>query len=108
MIRFYGGLDMHSTNFHVDFVSDVPDFDNLFRIAAETRLRQLAVHHNEIDHATIVVTKGKENEEVAQYQARVTVYAPTGDMAVTKSDYRLVEALDKALADIERQIHERY
>jgi len=77
-------------------------------MAAEKRLRTLAVPHNEIDHAKILVATGNKDKEPEQFQARVIVYARPEDMEVTETDYRLVEALDKALAEIERQIHEKY
>jgi ribosome-associated translation inhibitor RaiA len=99
---------MSSKNFHVDFESNVPEFDTVFKMAAEKRLRTIAMPHNEIDHATILVTTANEDKKLAQFQTQVIISARPKDLEVTESDYRLVEALDKALAEIERQIHERY
>jgi hypothetical protein len=99
---------MSSTNFYIDFESDVPEFDDEFKIAAGMRLRGLAVAHHELDHARVGVTKLREGRGPAQFQASVVVYARPGEMAATKKDYRIVEALDEALAEIEQQIHETY
>jgi hypothetical protein len=99
---------MRSTDFYVSFESDVPEFDERFRNAAKMRLQGLAVPHHEIDHATVALTRAKEGREPAQFQAHVVVYTRPHDIAVTKQDYRLVEAIDQALAEVERLIHERY
>ena len=99
---------MSSTNFFIEFQSDVPEFDDQFKTAAGMRLRGLAVHHHEIDHARIAVTKSREGGGVPQFQASVIVYAHPGNIEVTKEDYRIVEALDEALAAIEQKIHEKY
>lgn len=108
LVQLDGGLDMSSTDFHVDFESDVSEFGNEVRIAAEKRLRDLAGPHPEIDHATVAVTRSSSGEEPAQFEARVTVYASPEDITVTKKAYQAVQALDETLAEIERLIRERY
>ncbi len=99
---------MSSTDFSVDFETDVQEFDGQVREAARMRLQGLALPHKEIDHATVAVTRSEEGKEPGQFQARVTVYGRPDDIAVTKEGYRIVEALDRALAEVERLIHERY
>ncbi|MGE5374401.1 MAG: hypothetical protein ACM3XO_05025 [Bacteroidota bacterium] len=99
---------MRSIEFYVDFESDVPEFDDEFKTAAKMRLRSLAIPHHEIDHAKVAITKSGESGKPAQFQASVIVYARPEDMNVTKQDYRMVEALDEALAEIEHQIHAKY
>jgi ribosome-associated translation inhibitor RaiA len=99
---------MRSTDFYVDFESDVAAFDNLLREAAKMRLQGLALHHNDIDHAMVALTRSEEDQKPGQFQARVTVYARPDDIVVTQRAYRIVEAMDKALAEVERLIHERY
>lgn len=99
---------MNSTDFYVEFESDVPEFDDQFKTAARMRLRGLAVPHHEIDHAKVAVTQAKQGREAIQFQASVTLYTHLGNLTVTKEDYRMVEALDKALAEIEQQIHAKY
>ncbi len=99
---------MRSIKFYVDFESDVPEFDDEFKTAARMRLRNLAVPHQEIDHAKVAISKSGVSGSLTQFQARVIVYARPDNMTVTKQDYRIVEALDEALADIEHQIHTKY
>ncbi len=99
---------MRSTDFYVNFESDVPAFDNRIREAAKMRLRGLALPHDDIDHATVALTRSEEDPGPGQFQAHVTVYARPGNIAVTQKAYRIVEAMDKALAEVERLIHEKY
>lgn len=98
---------MSSTDFHVDFESDISEFGNEVRVAAEKRLRDLASPHREIDHATVAVTRSSQGEDIEQFEACVTVYARPEDITVTKKAYQAVQALDETLAEIERLIREK-
>jgi ribosome-associated translation inhibitor RaiA len=99
---------MSSANLRIDFKSDVLEFSEQYREAAETRLRAIADSHEEVDHATVAITKSREGERPEQFQARVMVNVRPDNITVTKKDYTIVEALDEALAEIERLSRERY
>jgi ribosome-associated translation inhibitor RaiA len=99
---------MGSTDFHIDFDSQVPEFTAEMREAAQERLQGLAEEYSDLTGAAIKVTQPIQGEEPFRFQADVVVYAHPEDLTATQEDYSVVAALNGALAGIERQIHEEY
>ena len=100
---------MGSTDFYVDYDSEVPDFTDDLKAEVEQRLRDLAGEDTDMVGAAVAVTapgKGleKRGTEPFLYQARVVVYARPEDIAATKQDEAVPVALHEALSAVERQV----
>ncbi|MCL7451839.1 MAG: HPF/RaiA family ribosome-associated protein [Anaerolineae bacterium] len=98
---------MNLPDFDFEFMSEIPDPDDVLRAEALNRLLELAEGHDDIIGASVAVEELTGTTTPHHYQVRVVAFVRPNNIAAVEKDETARGALKGALTAVERQVREQ-
>ena len=95
---------MNIPDFDFEFISEVPDPDDVLRAEALNQLLELAEGHDDIIGASVAVEELTGETTPHRYQARVVAFIRPDNIAAVEKAETARGALKGALTALERQV----